>query len=292
MTPTAIAPLEPETMPAATGRPAPGRRSNFGVAFALLPREQRDAIRAVHAWSRAVDDSVDEEPDRRLAETRLARWRADLASLYESVPAEPVTRALAPPVSRFEIPRRYFEELISGVEMDLARTRYATFAELERYCYRVASVVGLICLRIFGDRDERGRAYAESLGLALQLTNIVRDVAGDYARGRVYLPTDEMARFGYHEDSLARGVRNDAFLRLMRHQADRARRYFDAAAAEARSLDRRQFLAAEIMGRVYRRLLEKIEASGFDVFHGEVRVRRVERVFIAATTAAAVHLGR
>ena len=292
MNPAATAHREPEAPPVAPAPLSPRRSSNFGVAFALLPREQREAIRAVHAWSRAVDDSVDEEPDRRLAEERLGRWRADLASLYEGEASEPVTRALAPHVRRFEIPRPYFEDLVAGVEMDLTRTRYATFTELERYCYRVASVVGLICLRIFGDRGERGRAYAESLGLALQLTNIVRDVAGDYAKGRVYLPADELARFAYDEDALARGVRNEAYLRLMRHQADRARAYFDAAATEARSLDRRQFLAAEIMGRVYRRLLEKIEASGFDVFHGEVRVRRAERVWIAATTAAAVHLGR
>lgn len=272
---------------AATATPSPRRRSNFGVAFALLPSDQRQAIRAVHAWSRAVDDSVDEESDPKRAEGLLARWREELAALYEREPSDPFTRALAPHVRRFEIPRGYFEELISGVEMDLTRDRYETFADLERYCYRVASVVGLICLRIFGDRDERGRAYAESLGLALQLTNILRDVKGDYARGRIYLPADELARFGYGEESIARGERNDAFRRLMSYQADRARRYFDAAETEGRSLDRRRYLAAEIMGRVYRRLLEKIELSDFDVYSGEVRVRRIERVWIAARTAVA-----
>lgn len=302
MSPVAAPPLAPEgaarATPPASGRgsgaapPSPQRRSNFGVAFALLPKEQRAAIRAVHAWSRAVDDAVDEEPDRRRAEERIAHWRRDLAALYDGTPSEGVTMALQPHVARYGIPRGYFDELLTGVEMDLTRDRYASFAELERYCYRVASVVGLICLRIFGDREERGRAYAESLGIALQLTNIVRDVAGDYARGRVYLPADEIARYGYDEESLARGERNDAFVRLMRHQAARARLYFDAAAAEARTLDRRRFIAAEIMGRVYRRLLEKIEASGFDVFHGEVRVRRLERVWIAASTALALPFGR
>ncbi len=272
--------------------PSPRRRSNFGVAFALLPSDQRHAIRAVHAWSRAVDDSVDEEPDRLCAEARLARWREELAALYERTPSEPVTCALAPHVHRFEIPRRYFEELVSGVEMDLARVRYETFAELERYCYRVASVVGLICLRIFGDHNERGREYAESLGLALQLTNILRDVGGDHARGRIYLPGEELTRFGYTEESLARGERNDAFRRLMRHQADRARGYFEAAESEGRSLDRRRYLAAEIMGRVYHRLLEKIEASDFDVFGREVRVPRIERVWIAATTAVAAQFSQ
>lgn len=273
------------------GPPSPKRRSNFSVAFALLPAEQRSAIRAVHAWSRAVDDAADEEPDSRRAEALIAHWRQDLAALYEGTPAEPVTRALQPHVARYEIPRLYFEDLLSGIEMDLARDRYGSFAELERYCYRVASVVGLICLRIFGDREERGRAYAESLGMALQLTNIVRDVGGDFARGRIYLPTDEMSRYGYDEKDLARGTRNEAFSRLMRHQAARARLYFEAAAAEARTLDRRRFLAAEIMGRVYRRLLEKIEASDFDVFRGETRVRRIERVWIAATTALSLPFG-
>jgi phytoene synthase len=282
----------PPPGPTAAPTASPRRRSNFGVAFALLPRDQRAAIRAVHAWSRAVDDSVDEEPDAIRAEATLARWRAELAALYEGSPLDPVTRRLEPHVRRFEIPRRYLEELVTGVGMDLTRTRYATFAELERYCYRVASVVGLVCLRIFGDRDERGRSYAESLGLALQLTNILRDVAGDFARGRVYLPMDEMARFGYDVDTLGRGERNGAFLALMRFQADRARRYFDAADAEVRGLGRRRYVAAEIMGRVYRRLLEKIEASGFDVLRGEVRVPRIERVWIAGTTAAGIYLGR
>ncbi|MEK7317348.1 MAG: presqualene diphosphate synthase HpnD, partial [Candidatus Eisenbacteria bacterium] len=268
------------------------RRSNFGVAFALLPRDQRHAIRAVHAWSRAVDDSVDEESDRVRAAAHLQRWRDELAALYEREPSEPVTRDLAVHVRRFEIPRRYFEELVTGVEMDLSRTRYETFADLERYCYRVASVVGLICLRIFGDTNERGREYAESLGLALQLTNILRDVRGDHARGRIYLPAEELERFGYTEEALARGERNDAFRGLMRHQADRARGYFEAAESEGRSLDRRRYLAAEIMGRVYRRLLERIEASGFDVFRSEVRVPRMERVWIAATTAVAAQFSR
>jgi len=272
--------------------PSPRRRSNFGVAFALLPRDQRHAIRAVHAWSRAVDDSVDEEPDRSRAEALLARWREELIALYEREPSEPVTRGLVPHVRRFEIPRRYFEELISGVEMDLTRVRYETFADLERYCYRVASVVGLICLRIFGDHNERGRDYAESLGMALQLTNILRDVGGDHARGRIYLPGEDLSRFGYSEESMARGERNDAFRRLMRHQADRARGYFDAAEAEGRSLDRHRYLAAEIMGRVYRRLLQKIEASDFDVFRREIRVPRIERIWIAATTAAAAQFSR
>lgn len=275
------------------------RRTNFGVAFALLPRPQRDAIRAVHAWSRALDDGVDEESDPARARERLERFRRELGRLYAG-PAdggsrdgiEPITAALAPHVERYRIPRAYFDELINGVEMDLDHRRYGTFADLRRYCYRVASIVGLICLRIFGEAEERGRRYAENLGLALQLTNILRDVGSDLARGRVYIPADELARFGVSVEGLRRRERDPAFLELMRFQAARARSFFEAAEREVLALDRRRLLAAEIMARVYRRLLERIEASGFDVLAHEVRLSRVERVWIAASTALAVRAPR
>ena len=268
--------------------PVMRRRSNFGVAFALLPRPQRDAIRAVHAWSRALDDGVDEEADAARARARIERFRRELALLYEGSPSEPLTAALRPHVQRFHIPRVYFEELINGVEMDLDQRRYGTFAELNRYCYRVAAIVGLICLRIFGEAEDRGRRYAENLGLALQLTNILRDVGSDLARGRLYLPADELARFGVSEEGLRRRERDRAFLELMRFQAERARSFFEAAEREVQALDRRRLLAAEIMARVYRRLLERIEASGFDVLAREVRVSTLERLWIAASTALAV----
>jgi phytoene synthase len=269
------------------------KRTNFGVAFALLPRPQRDAIRAVHAWSRHLDDAVDEERDASLARDRLQSTRHDLGLLYDSGrPEEPLTEALRPHVERFRIPRAYFEELVNGVEMDLIHHRYGTFAELKRYCYRVASIVGLICLRIFGEAEERGRAYAENLGLALQLTNILRDVGSDLARGRVYIPADELSRFGVTEEALRRRERNGAFLELMRFQAERARTFFQAAEREVQSLDRRRLLAAEIMARVYSRLLDRIEASGFDVLAREVRLSKLERVWIAASTALAVRSAR
>lgn len=268
------------------------RRSNFGVAFALLPRPQRDAIRAVHAWSRALDDGVDEEADPARARARLERFRRELALLYEGTPEEPLTAALGPHVRRFHIPRIYFDELINGVEMDLSNHRYGNFTELSRYCYRVASIVGLICLRIFGEAEERGRRYAENLGLALQLTNILRDVGSDLSRGRVYLPTDELARFGVSEEGLRSNERDRAFLELMRFQAERARSFFEAAEREVQTLDRRRLLAAEIMAGVYRRLLDRIEASGFDVLAREVRVSKPERVWIAARTALAVRAPR
>lgn len=268
------------------------RRTNFGVAFALLPRPQRDAIRAVHAWSRAVDDGVDEEIDGARARARIEEFRRELALLYEGTPTEPLTAALRPHVQRFHIPRVYFEELINGVEMDLDHRRYGTFTDLSRYCYRVAAIVGLICLRIFGEAEERGRRYAENLGLALQLTNILRDVGSDLTRGRLYLPADELARFGVSEEGLRRRERDRAFLELMRFQAERARSFFEAAERDVQALDRRRLLAAEIMARIYRRLLERIEASGFDVLAREVRISKLERVWIAASTAVAVRSAR
>src|SRR5262245_12995914 len=268
------------------------RPTSFGVAFAVLPARQRDAIRAVHAFSRRMDDSVDEERDADRARAAIDFWRAEIAACYGGTPRELVTRTLQPHVERYAIPRRYLEELLNGVEMDLIHARYGTFADLFRYCYRVASMVGLICLRIFGDLDERGRAYAENLGLALQLTNILRDLGADHSRGRIYLPVEDLRAHGYTEEALARRERNEAFVSLMRFEVARARSFFAAAEREARVLDRRVIVAAEIMGRVYRRLLERIEGSGFDVFGREIAVPRLERVWIAGTTLLSVTAAR
>ncbi len=239
-----------------------------------------------------MDDGVDEADGRDEARDAIVRWRREIDLLFTGVPEEPVTQALLPHVERLRIPRAYLEELVCGVEMDLLHARYGTFRDLARYCYRVASVVGLICLRIFGDEEEEGRAYAEDLGLALQLTNILRDVGPDHARGRIYLPEDERLQFGYSEDALARRERSTAFLELMRFQAARARAFFASAEREAARLDRRRLVAAEIMGRVYRRLLDRIESSRFDVFRREVRVSKLERFWIAASTAVAVRAAR
>ncbi len=271
---------------------APSRGTNFALAFRALPADQREAIRAVHTFSRAVDDCVDESPDPGRAREEIQMWRGEVAACYEGEPREPAARALRPHLQRFRIPRAYLEELLAGVEMDLTHLRYGTFEELRRYCYRVASVVGLICLRIFGDEEERGRAYAENLGVALQLTNILRDLGSDLKRGRIYLPREELHAFGYPEEALARKERSAAFLELMRFQVERARGFFAAAEREAASLDPRRIVAAEIMGRIYRRLLARIEASGYDVFSREVRVPFHERAWIAGRSILAAHAAR
>lgn len=266
--------------------------TNFGVAFHVLPSAQREAIRAVHAFSRRVDDAVDEEPDRERAREEIEHWRREIAACYEGEPLEPAAIQLKPHLQRFRIPRRYLEELLNGVEMDLTHHRYRTFPELRGYCYRVAAVVGFICLRIFGDEEERGRNYAENLGLALQLTNILRDLGADHTRGRIYIPAEDLQSFGYSEEALARHERSEAFHSLMRFQVARARAFFAAAEREARSLDRRRIVAAEIMSRVYQRLLARIEARNYDVFQDEVRVPLLERAWIAGSTLIAASVAR
>ena len=247
------------------------RGTNFDLAFRALPPDQREAIRAVHTFSRVIDDCVDESPDPGRARKEIQMWRDEVAACYEGEPREPAARALRPHLQRFG---------------------YATFEELKRYCYRVASVVGLICLRIFGDEEERGKVYAENLGVALQLTNILRDLGSDLKRGRIYLPREELHAFGYPEEALARKERGVAFEELMRFQAERVRGFFATAEREAASLDQRRILAAEIMGRIYRRLLERIEASGYDVFHKKVRVPFHERAWIAGSSILAAHAAR
>src|SRR5258706_7477091 len=211
------------------GARAASRGTNFALAFRALPPDQRDAIRAFHAFSRQVDDSVDEESDRARAKLMVHRCRDEVAACYDGEPREPAARALRPHLQRFRIPRIYLEELLAGVEMDLTHRRYGTFEDLRRYCYRVASVVGLICLRIFGDEEERGRAYAENLGLALQLTNILRDIGSDLTRGRIYLPLSDLDACGYSVESLTRRGAKPQFLEVHRVQTPPAPGFLQAA---------------------------------------------------------------
>jgi len=195
-------------------------RSSFYYSFLFLPRPKRDAIYAVYALCRAVDDVADDAGDMEAKAQRLKGWREELDRCYAGRPTHPITRALRDCLSRYPIPKGYFEELIAGVEMDLTLTRYRTFADLTRYCYRVASVVGLICIEIFGYRREATKEYAINLGLALQLTNILRDLKTDGRRGRIYLPQEDLERFGYREDDLLHCRYTPGFFPLMRFEAD------------------------------------------------------------------------
>src|SRR5579872_1054390 len=188
--------------------------SNFYYAFMLLPAERRRALHAVYAFCRFIDDIADDESSSD-ARSLLTRWREEVDRVYGGVPTRAISRALADSARHFNIPREHFEEIIAGVEMDLTRKRYAGFKELRLYCYRVASAVGLICIEIFGYTNPAARVYAERLGIAFQLTNILRDVKEDAARNRIYLPQDDLARFGVTEDEILRGVYSPNFVHLM-----------------------------------------------------------------------------
>jgi 15-cis-phytoene synthase len=276
-----------------------GRDTNFYYSFLVLPAEKRRAIVAVWDFCRAVDDAVDEAPvtlaasDTESAASQLARWRAELAACYGQ--GSPETRqgtTLAPFIQRFSLPRDAFEAVIDGVAMDLERSRYRTFEDLREYCLRVASAVGLLCIEIFGYTDPRTRGYALDLGIALQLTNIIRDVGTDLSRGRIYLPTEDLARFGCTEADLGAGATSERVRNLLAHECARARDYYERAERELPRVDRRRMVAARIMAGIYHAILDRIEMSGYDVFTGTIRVPRPRRAIIAATLWARAVCGR
>lgn len=263
------------------------RDTSFYYSFLVLPAAQRDAIVCVWDTCRAIDDAVDEAPDSGHAQEQLTFWRDEVARVFDGgAPRSSQGQALQPVAARFVLPRRSFDDLIDGVQMDLQRQRYATFDDLREYCWRVASTVGFICLNIFGCRHPGGRDYAMNLGLALQLTNIVRDVKTDLDNGRIYLPQDEMARAGCTEADLRAGRVTDGVSRLLEMQCVRARHYYERAAASLPPGEARHLVSAEIMGAIYFGILERIERRSYDVFSEVVRVPRPERAWIAATTWA------
>jgi phytoene synthase len=256
-------------------------QSNFFYAFLCLPRVQREAIFACYAFCRIVDDAVDLGQDRAAQRAELQRWRDEIARVYEGRPEHPAGQRLQVAVRRFPIPRATLEEIIAGVEMDMDHPTYETFDTLYPYCYRVASAVGLCCIEIFGYSDPRARDYAVNLGIALQLTNILRDVQTDALVGRVYVPQVDLRRFGVATEDLAQGRYTPQFVQLMAFEATRAREYYQRARAALPAADARRLFAAEIMGRTYFALLQAIEARRFDVFGGRVRVPAHRRVAIA-----------
>jgi phytoene synthase len=272
------------------------RDTSFYYSFLVLPPRRRSAIVAVWDFCRAVDDAVDEAPAGASAHDGLSQWRDELAACYANAPDRgpqtPQGRALQPYIREFDLPRKPFEDLIDGVEMDLAHVRYDTFAALADYCRRVASAVGLICVEIFGYRDSAARAYAVDLGMALQLTNIIRDVATDLRNGRIYLPAEDMARFQVTEDDLRAGRVTPAVRALLQYECERARAYYAKAAATLPPRDRRNLLAAEIMGAIYFEILRRIERSGYDVFSRRIRVPRPYRAVIALRLWARAMLSR
>ncbi len=245
---------------------------NFYYGFVLLPGPRREAIYAAYAFSRRCDDSVDgDEPlDHKLA--ALGRRREELARCYAGDPPadDPVLVALADAIRRFAIPREHLEHLLEGVEWDLRIARYPDFPALEEYCDRVAGAVGLVSLHVFGFTDPAAPAHARDLGVALQLVNIMRDVAEDAERGRIYLPQDELRAHGVSEEDLLEGMAGEGFRALMREQGARARRYFERGERLLPLLDRRARMCVAILSGLYREILTTIEARDYDVFGGRV----------------------
>ena len=269
------------------------RDTSFYYSFLVLPARKRSAIVAVWDFCRAVDDAVDQvvpelersgmagDAARARATEQLCGWRRELRDVYDGTPTTPQGQGLQPFVREFALPRAQFESLIDGVEMDLTHARYATFDELVEYCRRVASTVGLICLEIFGYRDPRSRDYAVNLGLALQLTNIIRDVAEDLRSGRVYLPAEDLERFRVSEADLRAGVVTKPIAALLRFECERAHRHYQLAASQLPRTDAYSLVAAEIMAAIYFGILRRIERHGYDVFRERVRVPRPQRAAIA-----------
>jgi len=242
--------------------------SNLALAFILLPREKRDAMAALYAFCRAVDDVADEDSvptEKRRAE--LAAWRTDIRRATAGEPAEFIlNQEFQPVIRRFQLPFARFDELIKGCEMDLDTLRYADYEQLELYCYRVASVVGLLSIEIFGYQNPACHDYAIYLGKALQLTNILRDVKNDAARGRIYLPQSELKKFNVTESEILASRYSDCYRALANSVAGRARHFYGLAQKTLPAEDRRAMVAAELMGSVYWRLLKKLERGRFDVF--------------------------
>jgi phytoene synthase len=242
--------------------------SNLALAFVVLPRAKRNDMAALYAFCREVDDVADGEsmPAEKRGE-QLAGWRADIRRACENkTPQFTVNRELRPVIAKYQLPFALFDELIKGCEMDLNIKRYENFEQLERYCYRVASVVGLLSIEIFGYRDPACRDYAIALGKALQFTNILRDVRTDAARGRIYLPQSELKRFNVSEDEILNFEYSDRFRALAAHVADRTKNFYRLARQTLPAEDRQAMVAAELMGSVYWRLLQKLEQHQFNVF--------------------------
>jgi phytoene synthase len=259
--------------------------SNLALAFVLLPREKRQEMAALYAFCREVDDVADEEnvPAHERRE-ELQRWRDDIRKACNGEKPElPVNIELSAAIRQYGLPFSLFDELIKGVEMDLDVSRYETLGELEQYCYRVASVVGLLSIEIFGYRNSVCRDYAVYLGKALQLTNILRDVRTDAERGRIYLPLQECRRFGVDPEEILKGQYSQRYFRLAHSIGAEARKYYSLARETLPREDRRSMATAELMGSVYWRLFQKLEKRHYNVFgHGQTRLTKAQKLLLIA----------
>lgn len=258
--------------------------SSFYYSFLFLPLEKRNAITALYAFCREVDDVVDNLKNVDVASIKLNWWRSEIERLYASNPSHPVTLALTPVVDTFGLKKEHFLDIIAGMEMDLHKSRYSNFNELSDYCYHVASVVGLLSVNIFGFKDSNTLEYAINLGQALQLTNIIRDVGEDAARNRIYIPQEDLVKFSVTESDVLQGKESDNYYKLMAFQADRAEKYYQKASQCLPDSDRRNQVAGMIMGNVYKGVLQKIRKTGYHTLKQRVSLNALQKLWIAWNT--------
>ncbi|PKO91724.1 MAG: squalene synthase HpnD [Betaproteobacteria bacterium HGW-Betaproteobacteria-1] len=259
--------------------------SSFYYSFLFLPKTRREAITALYAFCREVDDIADECTDFQVARTKLNWWRGEIDNLYQGQPQHPVTKALAPAVAAYDLSAEHFHEIIDGMEMDLEYNRYQDFKQLQLYCYRVASVVGLLSAAIFGYSNRDTLKYAHDLGMAFQLTNIIRDVGEDARRNRIYLPLDELARFGVLEEDILQGRESEQIQQLLDFQIERAEGFYDRALNALPAEDRKQQRTGLIMTAIYRTLLREIKADGAQkVLNARVSLTPLRKLWLAWTT--------
>ncbi len=258
--------------------------SSFYYSFMFLPKEKRKAIVALYAFCREVDDVVDECTDEQVARTTLNWWRDQVMAIYSGTPQHPVCQALVPMVERFNLHQELLMEIIDGMEMDLEQARYTDFKSLQLYCYRVASVVGLLSVEIFGYQDRQTLKYAHDLGIALQLTNIIRDVGEDARRNRIYLPVEDLERFDVPAADILNGNETEQFQRLMAFQIERAYSYYDKAMQQLPGGDRKSQATGLIMAEIYRATLKELELSGCHVLKERVSLTPLRKLWIAYKT--------
>ena len=257
-------------------------KSSFYYAFNLLPEEKRDAMNTVYAFCRKTDDIVDENLDSTdLKYEKLRRWRIEFEKSFSGHSEFALLNKLGTTISKFNIPLDPFFELIKGMEMDLQNDRYKSFEDLQLYCYRVASTVGLMCIEIFGYKHPSTKQFAVDLGIALQMTNILRDIGNDAKKGRIYLPQEDLKRFNYSETEIMSLVYNDNFKDLMIYESGRAKQYFNSATAHLDLDDKKTMFAARAMQHIYYKMLEKIIGADYDVYSNDIKVSKLEKVGIA-----------
>ncbi|UVW27060.1 presqualene diphosphate synthase HpnD [Massilia sp. H6] len=258
--------------------------SSFYYSFLFLPQERRRAITALYAFCREVDDTVDEASDPSVARIKLAWWRTEISSMYQARPTHPVSQALQPHLAPYLLEEQHLQAIIDGMEMDLDQSRYLDYPGLQKYCWRVAGVVGILSASIFGYTNPQTLAYAEKLGLAFQLTNIIRDVGDDARKGRIYLPVNELQQFGVTAADLLAFRHSEKFDALMRFQAERAQRMYDEALALLPKEDRRAQRPGLMMAAIYRTLLDEIERDGFHVLNQRISLTPLRKLWLAWKT--------